>query len=109
VVRPDALLDRLRQTGDPLVRQQLERFDRGPLHDLPAGSFEAKVAGECVAEIDRLVWSGATGEAARRYRAYTGRPSLEAAETIRAWPLLARQGKLRRLGWSDEGEDTSDP
>jgi hypothetical protein len=58
------------------------------------------VAAECVAEIDRLVWSGATGEAARRYRTFTGRSVAETAEILRGWAGMSRGEKLRRLGWA---------
>lgn len=98
VIDPGILRSHLERDGDELTRQRLAAFDGGPLYDLP-DCPEARVAGECVAEIDRLVWSQATLEATRRYRSYTGRTWDDTHVAIKAWPRLSRAEKLAHFGW----------
>ncbi|MGC8638448.1 MAG: hypothetical protein ACP5XB_01060 [Isosphaeraceae bacterium] len=105
---PRKLRDLINVHGSELVKQWIDRQERGPYHDVP-DTPPAREAADLVEELDSLLLDGKGAEATRRYREITGTIWDKAIETMQEWPRLKRPAKLALLGWIVEGGQKADP
>ncbi len=106
-IAPAAVRQSIRTHGTELAKQVVEYLDSGPMHDLP-DMPEAREAGQAVAEIDTLVWSGKTPEATRQYRELTHCTWDQAIDSVRHWVDLTRPQKLALFGWVVKDQKPTD-
>jgi hypothetical protein len=88
-------------SGSELLKQQVERLDHGPHHDVPSVPGALK-ASERVAEIDDLFLAGKEVEATRRFHELTGCTWDETVDSLRGWRQFKRAKKLALFGWQTE-------
>jgi hypothetical protein len=100
-VTPQALRHFVEVRGGELLKQHIERLDKGVGHDLP-DFLKSHQADEHVAEIDELVLAGKRAEATRRYRELSRATWDQAIETMQGWRNLKRDQKLALFGWPPE-------